>query len=71
MEVASLVRGAVRVDGALGLASDLRVAVEFWQARASRFSVQNDALGVDTTRTWVAWINRLWICKFKKMFNLN
>lgn len=54
LEVASLVRRAVRVDSALGLTTDLRIAVEFWQARASRFSVQKNAFGVDTTRAWVA-----------------
>jgi plasmid maintenance system antidote protein VapI len=54
LEVASLVRRAVRVDGALRLTTDLGIAVEFWQARASRFSIQKNAFGVNTARARVA-----------------
>ena len=52
--------GAVRVDGALGLALDVRVALEAGVTRARGCLVSVCALGIDATRAGPTGVNDLW-----------
>lgn len=60
--LAGLVQSAVRVDGALGVAADLRVAEVVVHARADRSPAQHQAVRVGSAGARVAWVERWQFC---------
>ena len=51
--------GAVRVDGTLGLALNVRISLEPWVTSTVPHPISIGALGIDPTGRWSAGIN-LW-----------